>query len=111
MMQPKSSTALAPATVNRNGQENGESVTENGDKSGIFNCGTGVAQTFNDVANAVIDWHGSGEIRYIPFPEHLVGAYQSFTEADLTALRAAGCDVEFRGVADGVEAYLDQITD
>ena len=84
---------------------------ENGDKSGIFNCGTGVAQTFNDVANAVIDWHGSGEIRYIPFPEHLVGAYQSFTEADLTALRAAGCDVEFRGVADGVEAYLDQIAD
>ena len=84
---------------------------EKGDKTGIFNCGTGVAQTFNDVANAVIDWHGSGEIRYIPFPEHLVGAYQSFTEADLTALRAAGCDVEFRSVADGVEAYLDQIAD
>ncbi|MDJ0916776.1 MAG: ADP-glyceromanno-heptose 6-epimerase [Woeseiaceae bacterium] len=84
---------------------------ENGDKSGIFNCGTGVAQTFNDVANAVIDWHDSGEIRYIPFPEHLKGAYQSFTEADLTALRATGCDVEFREVADGVEAYLDQIAD
>ncbi|MDJ0758751.1 MAG: ADP-glyceromanno-heptose 6-epimerase [Woeseiaceae bacterium] len=84
---------------------------ENGDKSGIFNCGTGVAQAFNDVANAVIDWHDSGEIRYIPFPEHLKGAYQSFTEADLTALRATGCDVEFREVADGVEAYLDQIAD
>lgn len=84
---------------------------ENGDKSGIFNCGTGAAQSFNDVANAVIDWHGSGEIRYIPFPEHLVGAYQSFTEADLTALRATGCDVEFLSVADGVEAYLDQIAD
>ena len=84
---------------------------ENGDKSGIFNCGTGAAQSFNDVANAVIDWHGSGEIRYIPFPEHLVGAYQSYTEADLTALRATGCDVEFLNVADGVEAYLDQIAD
>ena len=84
---------------------------EHAGESGIFNCGTGAAQTFNDVANAVIDWHGDGEISYIPFPEHLKGAYQSFTEADLSALRATGCDVEFRGVAEGVEAYLDQIAD
>ncbi len=77
--------------------------------SGIFNCGTGRAQTFNDVANAVIEWHGSGQIRYIPFPDHLKGAYQSYTQADLTALRAAGCDVDFRPVEDGVRLYLDEI--
>jgi ADP-L-glycero-D-manno-heptose 6-epimerase len=77
--------------------------------SGIFNAGTGRAQTFNDVANAVIDWHGSGEIRYIPFPDHLRGAYQSYTEADLTALRDAGCDVKFRPVEDGVRGYLDEL--
>ena len=77
--------------------------------SGVFNCGTGRAETFNAVAQAVIDWHGRGEIEYIPFPEHLVGAYQSFTEADLTALRGAGYDGEFRGVADGVRAYLDTL--
>jgi ADP-L-glycero-D-manno-heptose 6-epimerase len=77
--------------------------------SGIFNTGTGRAQSFNDVARAVIDWHGKGKIRYIPFPEHLEGAYQSYTQADLTQLRACGCDVEFRPVEDGVPAYLDQL--
>ncbi len=77
------------------------------DRSGIFNVGTGRAQTFNEVARAVIAWHGRGEIEYIPFPEHLRGRYQSFTEADLTALRATGCDVRFRPVEEGVPAYLD----
>lgn len=79
--------------------------------SGIFNAGTGRAQSFNDVANAVIQWHGKGKIRYIPFPDHLKGAYQSFTQADLTQLRAAGCDVAFRPVEDGVKDYLDQLCD
>ena len=79
------------------------------DVSGIYNCGTGRAQAFNDVANAVIKWHGKGSIRYIPFPEHLKGAYQSYTQADLTQLRACGCDVEFRPVEDGVPAYLDEL--
>ena len=83
---------------------------ENPDVSGVFNTGTGKAQTFNDVANAVIDWHGHGRIRYIPFPAHLEGAYQSYTQADLTHLRGAGCDVEFRPVEDGVRDYLDQLS-
>ena len=77
--------------------------------SGIFNVGTGHAQTFNDVANAVIDWHGRGRIRYIPFPEGLADAYQSFTEADLARLRETGCDVTFRDVANGVRDYLDRL--
>lgn len=77
--------------------------------SGIYNTGTGRAQTFNDIANAVIKWHGKGEIRYVPFPDHLKGAYQSFTEADLTRLHECGCRVEFRPVEDGVPAYLDQL--
>ncbi len=79
------------------------------DRSGIFNTGTGRAQSFNDVANAVIAWHGKGKIRYIDFPEHLKGAYQSYTQADLTQLRASGCDVEFRSVEAGVSDYLDQL--
>jgi len=82
---------------------------DNPDVSGIFNAGTGNSQSFNDVANAVIAWHDKGKIRYIPFPEHLKGAYQSFTQADLTQLRAAGCDVEFRTVEAGVKDYLDQL--
>ncbi|MEO1244677.1 MAG: ADP-glyceromanno-heptose 6-epimerase [Pseudomonadota bacterium] len=74
--------------------------------SGVFNAGTGRAQTFNDVARAVIRFHGKGSIRYIPFPEHLKGAYQSYTQADLAALRQAGCDVDFRPVEQGVADYL-----
>jgi ADP-L-glycero-D-manno-heptose 6-epimerase len=82
---------------------------DNPSVSGIFNAGTGRAQSFNDVANAVIQWHGKGKIRYVPFPDHLRGAYQSFTQADLTQLRQSGCDVEFRPVEEGVKNYLDQL--
>ncbi|PMO41106.1 ADP-glyceromanno-heptose 6-epimerase [Vibrio sp. 10N.222.52.B12] len=74
--------------------------------SGIFNCGTGNAESFEEVAKAVIKHHSQGEIQTIPFPEHLKGAYQEFTQADLTKLRAAGCDVEFKTVAEGVAEYL-----
>jgi ADP-L-glycero-D-manno-heptose 6-epimerase len=75
--------------------------------SGIFNVGTGRSQSFNDVARAVIAWHGRGEIEYIPFPEHLRGRYQSFTEADIGQLRTAGYDAPFHTVEQGVKAYLD----
>ncbi|HYL88189.1 MAG TPA: ADP-glyceromanno-heptose 6-epimerase [Burkholderiales bacterium] len=88
--------------------------------SGVFNCGTGRAQTFNRVAVAVInsvhgtqatlqDLVGKGLIEYIPFPPALVGKYQSFTEADLTRLRAAGYPGEFATVEQGVCAYVKQL--
>lgn len=75
--------------------------------SGIFNCGSGRSQPFNAVANAVIAWHKRGHIEYIPFPPDLLGAYQSFTQADMTAVRKAGCDIDFRSVEQGVERYLN----
>lgn len=75
--------------------------------SGIFNIGTGQARSFNDLAKAVITWHGKGKLEYIPFPEQLKGCYQSYTQADLTNLRKAGCDIEFTSLEDGVKAYLD----
>ncbi|AIW12740.1 ADP-glyceromanno-heptose 6-epimerase [Vibrio tubiashii] len=77
--------------------------------SGIFNLGTGNAESFEEVAKAVIKFHGKGEIETIPFPEHLKGAYQEFTQADLTKLRAAGCEHEFRSVAEGVAEYMQTI--
>ena len=82
---------------------------ENPQVSGIFNLGTGRSQAFNDVANSVIDWHGKGKINYIPFPDHLKGAYQSFTEADISNLRNVGYDKPFKTVEEGVKAYLDSI--
>lgn len=76
------------------------------EKSGIYNLGTGQAQTFNQVAEAVIDWHGKGAIEYIPFPEHLAGAYQSFTQADISGLRTAGYEPPFHTVQEGVGKYM-----
>jgi len=75
--------------------------------SGVFNVGTGRSQTFKEVANAVLSWHKSGKINYIDFPDHLKGCYQSFTQADISALRAIGYDKDFKTVEQGVKAYLD----
>jgi len=82
---------------------------DNPDKQGIVNLGTGQAQSFKDVANAVIDWHKGGNIEYIPFPEHLKGVYQSFTQADLSALRGLGYTKPFVPVETGVRSYLEQL--
>ncbi|MEJ5990175.1 ADP-glyceromanno-heptose 6-epimerase [Ramlibacter sp. PS3R-8] len=87
-------------------------------KSGIFNLGTGRAQPFNDVAVGVINaLHPGGVpdaatavdlglLEYIPFPDALRGKYQCYTQADLSTLRAAGCDHAFADVATGVAKYV-----
>ncbi|WP_027713461.1 ADP-glyceromanno-heptose 6-epimerase [Dickeya chrysanthemi] len=74
--------------------------------SGIFNCGTGRAESFQAVADAVLAWHNKDSVEYIPFPEKLKGRYQAYTQADLTNLRAAGYDKPFKTVAEGVADYL-----
>ena len=95
-------------------------LLERRDISGVFNCGTGRAQTFNRLAVAVVNAvHGSnatlhdivakGLIEYVPFPKELKQKYQSFTEADLTRLRAAGYGAEFMTLEQGVAAYVKQL--
>jgi ADP-L-glycero-D-manno-heptose 6-epimerase len=79
------------------------------DKSGIFNVGTGRSEPFNAVSQAVLDFHQRGHIEYIPFPEHLMGHYQSFTEANISQLRGAGYKIPFKTVAEGVKAYLSSM--
>jgi ADP-L-glycero-D-manno-heptose 6-epimerase len=92
-------------------------LLENRGVSGIFNCGTGRAQTFNDVAAAVVntasgadasieDLVQRGLVEYIPFPPQLVGKYQSYTQADLGRLRDAGYEGSFRSVEEGVSDYV-----
>lgn len=91
------------------------------EQSGIFNCGTGRAQPFNDVAAAVVNTLRAekgepalplaelvrqGLIRYIPFPDDLKGRYQSFTQADISRLRAAGYTAPMRDVQTGVAEYV-----
>ena len=79
----------------------------NPQKSGVFNCGTGAANPFNAVAKALVARLGFGRIEYVPFPASLVGKYQSFTEADLTQLRASGCDTQFTPLTAAVAEYCD----
>jgi ADP-L-glycero-D-manno-heptose 6-epimerase len=88
--------------------------------SGVFNCGTGRAQTFNELAAAVInavqgtsrsvkEMADKGLIEYVPFPAGLMERYQSYTEADLGRLRAAGYQARFRSVEQGVAAYVAEL--
>ncbi len=94
---------------------------DHADQSGVFNLGTGRAQPFNDVALAVVQ--GMTEqraslaqiieneaVQYIDFPDALKGKYQSYTQADLSNLRASGCDHAFVNVATGVSRYLKHLS-
>jgi ADP-L-glycero-D-manno-heptose 6-epimerase len=97
---------------------------EHPDKSGIFNLGTGAAQTFNDVAVATVnacrrargepalslaELLAAGAIEYIAFPPALAGKYQSFTQADIGRLRAAGYRETFLNVEQGVSRYVQSL--
>ena len=94
------------------------------EQSGIFNLGTGTAQPFNDVAIAVVnslrqsdgqtllsieEAARGGLIDYVDFPSALVGKYQSYTRANLGALRAAGCNHVFADVPTGVGRYIKSL--
>ena len=73
--------------------------------SGIFNVGTGQARSFNELAKILIALHGAGKIEYIPFPTALRGTYQSFTQADIAALRNAGYQDHFQSLEAGIRQY------
>ena len=96
--------------------------------SGIYNAGTGCSRSFNEVAVAVLNAcrrdkgknksdaqtsleqaRKDGEISYIPMPESLRGKYQSYTQASVDKLRAAGYAEEFLDVPQGVGKYIDQL--
>src|SRR5688572_17288652 len=97
---------------------------DNPEHSGIFNVGTGAAQSFHDVAVATVNacrkarseapltlnaMRERGVIQYIAFPEDLRGRYQSYTQADISNLRAAGYDEPFLTVEQGVARYIQQL--
>ncbi len=82
-------------------------MMEHPEIGGLFNCGTGKARTWNDLANAVFKALGKPvDIRYIDMPEKLKGKYQYFTQADTTKLRAAGYTVPFLDLEEAVADYV-----
>ena len=75
--------------------------------SGIYNLGTGTARTYLDLAHAVCDAAGQPRrVEFVPMPAALEGHYQSFTEARMDRLRAAGYGGQFTPLEDGVRRYI-----
>ncbi|MDX1488406.1 MAG: ADP-glyceromanno-heptose 6-epimerase [Acidiferrobacterales bacterium] len=98
--------------------------TDHPDRCGIFNVGTGHARSFNDMAVAVINsirgfegkssqsleqLQSEGTIEYIDFPSGLAEQYQSFTQADISALRSVGFERRFLSLEQGVQRYVETL--
>jgi len=83
----------------------------NTNTSGIYNVGTGQANSFNSIANEIIRNKGQGEIEYVEMPNHLKNSYQSFTKADLKALRNIGYKEDFYDITTGIKMYYDWLSD
>ena len=83
---------------------------ENLQLNGIFNLGTGEAQTWNHLAKALFSAVGKTlNIEYIEMPEHLRPRYQYFTQADMTKLRQAGYHKPFMPLAEAVIDYASYL--
>lgn len=78
--------------------------------SGIFNCGTGQARSFEDIGRLLKEQQGQGTLEFIPFPDDLKGKYQEFTEADLTQVRAAGYSHAFLSLEEGLQRYFERLS-
>ncbi len=77
------------------------------DVNGIFNIGTGQANTWNDLANAVFKAMGKEpNIEYIDMPDQLQGAYQYFTQAEMNKIKSAGCEIETHTLEDAIADYI-----
>ncbi len=75
--------------------------------NGLYNLGTGRAQSFKELAEAT--FHALGlepNIRYIDMPEHLRKKYQYYTKAEMRKLKDAGYDKEFLDLEAGARDYV-----
>jgi ADP-L-glycero-D-manno-heptose 6-epimerase len=75
--------------------------------SGLFNVGTGRARSYLDLAHAVSDAAGlPRKVEFIDMPASLRGQYQSFTQAPMERLRAAGYAGQFTPLEEGIRRYV-----
>lgn len=82
-------------------------LMENPSVSGIFNCGTGKAHSFNELAQAIYKAVGKEpHIKYVDMPSHVEHQYQYRTEANITRLREAGYAAPFTTLEDGTADYI-----
>lgn len=82
-------------------------LAENESAGGLFNLGSGEANTWNSLAKAIFAaLDREPNIEYIPLPEQLRGKYQYFTQANVAKLRGAGFDRAITPLADSVADYV-----
>ena len=75
---------------------------------GLFNIGSGVARSWNDLARAMsAALKLPPRIDYIPMPAELRPKYQYYTRAEMGKLRRAGCDHEVRSLETAVSEYIN----
>jgi ADP-L-glycero-D-manno-heptose 6-epimerase len=78
-------------------------------ENGIYNVGTGKANTFKSLAKAVFDALDEEiNIEYIDMPSGLKDQYQYFTEANISKLQKIGYNNNFYSLDDGVKDYIQK---
>ena len=84
----------------------------NSNKTGIFNLGTGVTSTWNDIANAMFKaLNKKPNIKYIEMPDYLKSKYQYCTQAEMSKLREVGCNHEFMPLEDAIADYVGYLSE
>jgi len=74
---------------------------------GLYNVGSGKAETWNELAKAVFDaMKVPVNIEYIDMPDHLKGKYQYYTCADMSKMKQAGYPGTIRSLHDAIEDYV-----
>jgi ADP-L-glycero-D-manno-heptose 6-epimerase len=80
---------------------------QNNSINGVFNIGTGIARSWNDLAKAIFKALGKPvNIEYIDMPENLRSKYQYFTQADISKLRKVGFNHKMHTLEEGIEDYV-----
>jgi ADP-L-glycero-D-manno-heptose 6-epimerase len=75
--------------------------------NGIFNVGTGKAESFRDMITAMFKAMGRPpNIEYVDMPEAIRGQYQYFTQGSVENLRRAGYNAGFTPLEAAVERYV-----
>ena len=79
-------------------------------KSGIYNLGTGKPESFNKLAQTIMDALDiSGKINYIEIPDSIKGKFQNMTNANMSKLRSVGYKDDFNNLDTGIRKYINEI--
>lgn len=82
-------------------------IYKNKSINGIFNAGTGIARSFNDIAKTIFSILGKKEnIQYIDMPDNIRNSYQYFTQADVKKIRSAGYKETFLSLEESIQDYI-----